>query len=386
MTDWTPTRDAGLARLEAFLPRAGRQYRDRRNHDFGPGDRSNVSALSPWLAHRLVHEREVISAALAEHGPEGAEKFVQEVVWRGYFRGWLEQRPGVWVRYLDARDRALMALDKDKAMRADWEAAVEGRTGIEGFDDWARELVEHGWLHNHARMWFASIWIFTLRLPWSLGADFFLRHLMDGDAASNTLSWRWVGGLHTKGKTYLARRDNIRKYAGGRFDPEGLSDDDPIPEAPETPDPAPLPEADPEPAEALWLLTEDDLSPAPEGPVAVLDGPMARSPLELGAHAAAFTGGALDDAAGRLGATRVGSVQEIVQAARDAGRDAIAVRRPLTGPVADRLDGLDAAAEGAGLALHLTRDPYDAAVWPHCRKGFFAVKKQIPRLIDELEL
>jgi deoxyribodipyrimidine photo-lyase len=65
-----------------------------------------------------------------------------------------------------------------------------------------QELVETGYLHNHARMWFASIWIFTLRLPWELGADFFLRHLLDGDAASNTLSWRWVAGLHTKGKHY----------------------------------------------------------------------------------------------------------------------------------------------------------------------------------------
>ena len=61
-------------------------------------------------------------------------------------------------------------------------------TGIEGFDDWARELVDTGYMHNHARMWFASIWIFTLRLPWALGADFFLRHLLDADAASNTLS------------------------------------------------------------------------------------------------------------------------------------------------------------------------------------------------------
>ncbi len=73
-------------------------------------------------------------------------------------------------------------------------------------------------------MWFASIWIFSLRLPWPLGAEFFLRHLIDGDPASNTLSWRWVAGLHTRGKHYVARADNIRRYTEGRFDPAGLDE------------------------------------------------------------------------------------------------------------------------------------------------------------------
>jgi deoxyribodipyrimidine photo-lyase len=66
-------------------------------------------------------------------------------------------------------------------------------------------------------MWFASIWIFTLGLPWRIGADFFYRHLLDGDAASNTLSWRWVAGLHTRGKAYAAESWNIEKFTGGRF-------------------------------------------------------------------------------------------------------------------------------------------------------------------------
>jgi len=68
-------------------------------------------------------------------------------------------------------------------------------------------------------MWFASIWIFTLELPWRIGADFFYRNLLDGDAASNTLSWRWVAGLHTRGKAYAAESWNIEKFTGGRFDP-----------------------------------------------------------------------------------------------------------------------------------------------------------------------
>ena len=112
-------------------------------------------------------------------------------------------------------------LETDAALHARYEEAVAGRTGIACFDAWAQELTATHYLHNHARMWFASIWIFTLRLPWELGADFFFRHLLDGDAASNTCSWRWVGRLHTAGKTYLARAANIREYTAGRFDPEG---------------------------------------------------------------------------------------------------------------------------------------------------------------------
>ena len=95
---------------------------------------------------------------------------------------------------------------------------INGKTEIECFNDWVNELKDKGYLHNHARMWFASIWIFTLKLPWQLGADFFLKHLLDGDVASNTLSWRWVAGLHTKGKHYVAASWNINKFSAKKYD------------------------------------------------------------------------------------------------------------------------------------------------------------------------
>ena len=181
------------------------------------------SRLSPYVRHKLLTEQELITAAIEAHGARDVDKFVAEVLWRGYFKGWLEQRPEVWTDYVMNRDAQFKQLKALGGLRKTYEQAMEGRTGIDAFDHWAKELVETGYLHNHARMWFASIWIFTLKLPWELGADFFLQHLLDGDAASNTLSWRWVGGLHTKGKTYLATKDNIAQFTDGRFTPIGLA-------------------------------------------------------------------------------------------------------------------------------------------------------------------
>ena len=90
---------------------------------------------------------------------------------------------------------------------------------------WVEELVNENYLHNHTRMWFASIWIFTLNLPWQLGANFFMRHLLDGDSASNTLSWRWVAGLQTIGKHYLATASNISKFTNNVHKPQNLNED-----------------------------------------------------------------------------------------------------------------------------------------------------------------
>ncbi len=213
-----PTRSAARQQLSTFLPRAGQHYERRRNFDLGSGDRDNVSCLSPWIRHRLLLEREVALAAAEAHG-EGADKFIDEVFWRTYFRGWMAHHPAVWACYCPAVAAAADEAGADPGLADRLRAAETGRTGNAAFDHWSRELAATGYLHNHARMWFASIWVFTLRLPWALGADFFLRHLLDGDPASNTLSWRWVCGLHTRGKTYLARRDNILKFTEGRLDP-----------------------------------------------------------------------------------------------------------------------------------------------------------------------
>ncbi len=209
------TRHQAFERLEEFLPRAGRAYAANRNSYAEPGA---TSRLSPAIRRRLISEQEVCARVVAAHGPAAAEKFIQELCWRTYWVGWLEQRGAIWGRWRDDVERLSGVLADDPRMARGYAMAVAGKTGIDAFDAWVIELRDTGWLHNHARMNFASIWIFTLRLPWQLGADLMYRQLVDACPASNTLSWRWVAGLQTVGKTYLARAEIIRANSGGQFE------------------------------------------------------------------------------------------------------------------------------------------------------------------------
>ncbi|EAQ27949.1 DNA photolyase-like protein [Erythrobacter sp. NAP1] len=406
---FTPDRKAGLDRLAEFAPRSGSAYASNRNYDDGvpeDGMLSNVSQLSPWLHAGLLSEREVILAALNEHGPGKAEKFIAEVFWRVYFKGYLEQRPSVWDAYKQGRDGALIAVENNSGLAKVYEEAVAGRTGIEAFDQWVRELVQTGYLHNHARMWFASVWIFTLKLDWQLGADFFLRHLMDGDAASNTLSWRWVAGLHTKGKNYAARASNIKRYTerrdGGPLSAEGLNED-PEPLSEETEhqrQKLDLPEAPPEDAfdAPFALLLHDEAAShvpldLPKAPAAVIGAarPKARSTGEVGELAAKFATGAVENGAAEAASAfdcpaltweAGANLKDLIS---EVGVERLAVPYLPTGWTRDALmPGIAPLAE-AGSTITLLGD-LDRLTWPHARAGFFRVKKEIPGILGELGL
>ncbi len=398
-----PSRKAALARLRAFTPLMGRRYAATRNYDFGSSDRSNVSALSAHVRHRLITEEELVAAAVETHGLQAAEKFVQEVCWRTYWKGWLEARPSVWRDYVTGlnRDLKLLALNDD--LRARYEAALAGQTGLECFDVWVNELLETGYLHNHARMWFASIWIYTLNLPWRLGADVFFRHLIDGDPASNTLSWRWVCGLHTADKTYLARASNINKYTGGRFQMQGnelASDAPPVGEA-DHPDVLPLPPNEQPDRDAKTLLVIHDEDGRVEdgrfdalnlvGLVA-LPSYAARSSLPIGERAKAFTDAAIEDALARANAhlslqgQTLNAAQELIYAAQHSGATQIVMLRPHVGPLSDQIKALKAQLRAAGLTMIQVRRGWDISFYPHANRGFFKLKKAIPRVLAELNI
>ena len=393
-----PTRQAGLARLAAFLPRTAAHYARERNHDLGPDRRDNVSLLSPYVRHRLVTEEEIVHAVLSRFKLSSAEKFVQEVCWRTYWKGWLERRPTVWSDYLAAVAARRAELTANRGLAKAYEQAIAGQTGIDAFDAWAAELVETGYLHNHARMWFASIWVFTLKLPWELGADFFYRHLLDGDPASNTLSWRWVCGLQTLGKTYLARADNIAKYTGGRFTPRGLAEDAPALPSEGHPPAMALPPAasTSDMPEAVLVLTEDDLHPEslPLGGTAI-KAVVALDPAGLYPdHAAAvvrFKQAALSDAPGRarahfkcdraiVSATGAEAAEAVLKAKL---RNAATAYMPV-GPQQAAFAPMRAALQSNGVEVTVVRRAWDSAFWPHASRGFFQLKEKIPKVLDSL--
>jgi len=208
-----PSREAALKKLNNFIKSGLYNYSKLRNFDFGPNERSNISCLSPYITHGIISEKEVIKLSLKKFSFPKNEKFIQEVLWRIYWKGWLELRPNVWSDYLTD----LKKLKQEYTNNKNYFDAIEGKTKIQCFNIWVEELKNYNYLHNHTRMWFASIWIFTLGLPWQLGADFFMRYLYDGDCASNTLGWRWVAGIQTKGKNYVASEWNIKKFTNSRF-------------------------------------------------------------------------------------------------------------------------------------------------------------------------
>ena len=211
--NFEPSRAFAIKKLDNFIESKLREYSRLRNFDFGPNNRSNVSSLSPYVTHGVISEIEIIKKSLNIHSFIKSEKFIQEVLWRVYWKGWIELRPKVWNDFLSD----LKELKKKFKNNQNYFNAINGKTKIECFNHWVNELKNYNYLHNHTRMWFSSIWIFTLELPWQLGAEFFLKYLLDGDSASNTLGWRWVAGIQTKGKHYSAQEWNIKKFSNNRF-------------------------------------------------------------------------------------------------------------------------------------------------------------------------
>ena len=404
MTLPTANRSAATAQLAQFAASGLRAYAKSRNFDFGPKRRGNVSMLSPYLRHRLLLEAEVLETSLEKNSLASIEKFAQEVVWRTYFKGWLEHRPAVWADYRTSTRRLIESLDRNGGLRKRYESAIAGRTGIECFDAWVSELEATGYLHNHARMWFASIWIFTLQLPWQLGADFFYRLLLDGDAASNTLSWRWVGGLHTVGKFYLASASNIERFTDGRFHPAGqlATEAQSLVEDREY-SPEKLIDHDVDIGDKPYglLVTEEDCHAEslrlPQNPAAMI-GLLAtqhRSPLPVGSAASDFARGAVEDGVAR-GSKHFGIdglvgdgtnwAQALIDWAKQHQLDIIVTGYAPVGPVADVLEACRDTLEQRGIKLFQIQRDYDKAVWPHASRGFFKVKKKIPALLSQLGL
>lgn len=398
------TRDEALNRLSEFLAESAGKYADTRNHVL-PGH-GNVSRLSTATRTRLLLESEICEAAREKFSAGKIEKFEQEIWWRLYWKGWLELRPSIWTDYINDLSRL------EWSNRATEVAA--GRSGVAMMDHFAKELIETGYLHNHARMWWASFWIHIERLPWQLGADFFQRHLLDGDAASNTLSWRWVAGLQTRGKSYLVRRSNLERYVEADLlsaNSQGLSrleNPSPAPgldfeehpncgSVPLCEDPALLP------AEGLGIWIHDEDLLLEKSPLAGLHPKALLAPLPLtlweqhnySDRKREFLTHALSDGTSRAashfdlmsGISNADDLGEaLVTGAKENGLSAIVAMQPFTGPLTDELPRLTSALEKADVSLHLIRRDEDTEAMQRATAGFFGFWKKTSALRERLPL
>ena len=397
-----PTREAGLKRLKEFAPLAGETYSNERNFDFSSTKKNSVSALSPWIKHRLITEEEVLIEILKYHSPHSAMKFIQEVFWRGYFKGWLEQHPTVWSHHNEKLIKEYTKLENNKFIKKSYMSAINGETGIECFDFWCEQLKSTGYLHNHVRMWFASIWVFTLKLPMELGADFFMLHLIDADAASNTLSWRWVSGLHTKGKAYAARASNIEKFTNGQFNPSGqlVEDISPLTENIDHPLVS-LPQLDKSiQKDAVLLVTEEDCSP--ETSLETKDLEVEILPLYLekkyprwiqpNNSIRFFSNTAVQNTCQRLGQLGVEKIDKtkwtdtILEASDRLGTKNIIIPKVPVGAVKSKLRKVKKNLAEHDIYINEHYKNYDMYTWQHASKGFFKLKKQIPNILHQLGL
>ena len=363
------------AALQRFLDKGAASYEARRNFDYGPANRNNVSQLSKFISHRVLFEYEVAQRALAQYSPDVVDKFIQEVFWRIYWKGWLEHRPAVWNDYV--------AFDHDTTPKRLFQQAVRGKTGIDCFDYWSAELQNTNYLHNHARMWFASIWIFTLGLPWQSGARFFMQHLFDGDAASNTLGWRWVAGIQTIGKHYVARASNIEQFTNGRFSPHNLNET-PVPAASsKTYDIMPIDDrAKYQKKYNKLIVLENDIYVKSKDEYEAYDTVFVLRPNSI-VRSADLAGPVTDFKMGLISAfcENHANAQDIDAAglgAIAASQQGFDVVYPAIG---DNLDFLFRLRDESGVALHLLKRPEDVFCWHYAKKGFFNFKKHIPEMM-----
>lgn len=373
------TRAHGREALAAFIAAGGPAYLASRDIDYGPAGNATASRLRTYLRHHLVLEDEVVSAVHAAFEPEIARTFARDLAWRSYAAGWLAVHPAAFRRLLSD----LMSIEADwkrlPVLDRQYRAAVAGATGIACFDAWIGEALTDGTLHPRSRCAFASIWIFTLALPWQLGVRFMLRNLLDADLASMLLLWREVAGLDGGGP-YLVSADALERLTAGRF--PRAKDLATVGGRGGVEPPCALAAQVRQPAAggtgpALLVVTAEDLHPE-SWPVAARDvrGVVLVEPTDLygwtGERARSFKRAGLDDAARRAAGHFQCPVKRLWRDAGQAGRDRfggldrveLVATMPPTGPAEDDIAAAcERFSNGARAPrLELIRRPWDQAM------------------------
>ena len=373
------SRAKAINQLDNFVDNNLAEYSRLRNFDFGPEKRLNVSCLSPYITHGIINEKEVIQKSLSKFSFSKNEKFIQEVLWRTYWKGWLELRPNVWTDYL----LELNQIKNEFQNNQDYLSAIEGKTNVDCFNEWVNELKENNYLHNHTRMWFASIWIFTLELPWQLGAEFFMQHLFDGDAASNTLGWRWVAGIQTQGKHYLASEWNIKKFTKNRFQNIKLNENAPPKVSEKSYNIVKQNFTNPQNVEEKNLLVFEnnlsfeitDFKDKNFKKIYLVSNNNDNRSIKLSEKLLKFKSQLIEDQEKRLKDLSIDcqiiNVSEITNIENCCG---------LYPTIGENLDFLNS----NNLGIHFLYRNIDQNAWKYCNKGFFNFKKYIPKIIEHI--
>ncbi|TAE59314.1 MAG: deoxyribodipyrimidine photo-lyase [Nostocales cyanobacterium] len=173
-----------------------------------------VTRLSPYLRHGVISLREIRDYVLDRvKNPEDASKLINELGWRDYWqRLYIKLGKGIWENQEEYKT-GYKGADYAAKLPAD---ITEGKTGMVCIDNFSQELRTTGYLHNHIRMWLAAYIIHWRRIQWQAGAKWFLQHLIDGDPASNNMSWQWVASTFSH-KPYFFNRENLERYTKGIY-------------------------------------------------------------------------------------------------------------------------------------------------------------------------
>ena len=199
---WPAGEEAALQRLEAFIRDDLENYHQARDIPFEPG----TSQLSAYLNAGVLTPRQCLQAAvnvndgLLSGGRQGAATWITELLWREFYRHVLVGYPWVSRNQPFNRDLAALPWRDDPEGLAAWQ---QGRTGIPLIDAAMRQLLQTGWMHNRMRMLTAMFLCKNLLIDWREGERWFMRHLIDGDLASNNGGWQWSASTGTDSVPYF---------------------------------------------------------------------------------------------------------------------------------------------------------------------------------------
>lgn len=198
-TAFEPTLAAARARLEAVDAEV---YARTRNHLA-----AGATGLGPYLTHGFLSMADVLASVASRQPLQVQDKLVFELGWRAYYRH-------VWAHRAEGMGRSLHdgPLPDEVYGTALPQALRQGRTGVPVVDQAVRCLYDTGYLHNHARLWLASHVVHQCKVHWRVGADWLYGHLLDGDLASNFMSWQWVAGTGSH-KPYVFNAENVARFA-----------------------------------------------------------------------------------------------------------------------------------------------------------------------------